>query len=72
MVGVAVKLYENWTTIVRRAWSMRLMALAVVLTAVEVVLPLYADQFPRHVFAILSAAAVIGAMVSRIVAQKDV
>jgi hypothetical protein len=67
-----MKLYDNWRVIVRKAWSVRLMALAVVLTAAEVLLPLFMHDMPRSVFATLSAIAVIGAFLARIVAQKDI
>lgn len=66
-----MKLYENWQDIVRRAWSIRFIILAGVLSGCEVILPLFYDAFPRHVFAILSMISVTAAFVSRIVAQKD-
>jgi len=65
-------LYDNWRTIVRKAWSIRLMALAAALSGVEVVLPFFQDLVPRGAFAALSFVAVAGAFVARIVAQKDV
>lgn len=67
-----MKLYDNWKTIVKKAWSMRLMAVAAVLSGVEVALPLFVDSLPRGVFAGLSILAVSGAFVARLVAQKDV
>jgi hypothetical protein len=67
-----VKLYENWRDILNRAWSIRLMLLAGVLTACEIVLPMYADAIPRNLFAALSALATMGALVARLVAQKNV
>lgn len=63
-------LYSNWRQIIRRAWSVRLMIAAFLLTAAEVVLPLYADDLPRGLFAALSGLAVAGAFVSRLVAQR--
>lgn len=60
----------NWRAIVRRAWSFRLMALAVVLSATEAVLPLFQDRFPPGLFAGLTALAVAGAMIARVVAQE--
>jgi hypothetical protein len=66
-----VTLYDNWKDIVRRAWSIRFIVLAGLLSGCEVILPLFYDAFPRHVFAILSFFAVTAAFVSRIVAQKD-
>lgn len=67
-----MKLYDNWKDILRRAWSIRLMLLAGLLSGCEVILPLFIDAMPRNVFAILSLLAVSGAFVSRLVAQKDV
>lgn len=65
-----MRLYDNWRQILKRAWSIRLMLLAGLLTGCEVILPLFADVFPRNLFAILSFIAVAGALVARIVAQK--
>ena len=67
-----MKLYENWRIILQKAWSMRLMALAAVLSGVEVALPFFQESFPRGVFAGLSFAAVAGAFVARLVAQKAI
>ena len=67
-----MKLYDNWKDILRRAWSIRLMLLAGLLSGCEVILPLFIDAMPRNVFAILSLLAVSGAFVARLVAQKEV
>lgn len=67
-----MKLYDNWKEIVRRAWSIRFMVLAGVLSGIEIVLPMFAEQFPRNVFAALSFIFVAAAFVSRLVAQRDV
>lgn len=67
-----MKLYDNWRSIVRKAWSIRLMVVAAVLSGFEVILPFFQDLVPRGAFAALSFAAVAGAFVARIVAQKDV
>jgi hypothetical protein len=66
-----MKLLEDWKEILRKAWSIRFIVLAGVLSGIEVILPFFADAIPRGVFAILSFAAVSAAFVSRIVAQKD-
>ena len=65
-----MKLLDDWRTILRRAWSVRLMILAFVLTAAEVALPLFADDLPRGLFAVLSGLAVAGAFVARLAAQR--
>lgn len=64
-------LIHDWKDVLRRAWSIRLMILAGLLTAAEVVLPLFADAMPRGLFAGLSAVTVGAALVARLLAQKD-
>lgn len=64
-----MKMASDWRLILRKAWSVRLMALAVVLSGAEVIMPLYADAFPRHTFALLSFFVVIAAMIARFVSQ---
>lgn len=61
----------DWKAIVKKAWSIRLMLLAGLLSAVEVALPFFSDAMPRGVFAALSGLSVGGAFVARLVAQKD-
>ena len=60
-----IKLGDNWKEVVKKAWSFRLMLLAAVLTGLEAVVPLFA--VPK-IFVFLLVA---GALVARIVAQKD-
>jgi hypothetical protein len=67
-----MKLYNNWKDIVKKAWSVKFILLAGLLSATEVILPLFFDYFDRGTFAILSFIAVSGAFISRIVAQKDI
>ena len=62
-------LIKDWQRIARKAWSVRLGALAALLSGAEVILPLFSDVFPRNVFALLSFTAVVGAMAARFVAQ---
>ena len=66
-----MRLYDNWRQIVRRAWSIRLMLLAGVLSAVEVALPFFDGDIPRGTFAALSGLATGAAFVARLVAQRD-
>ena len=63
-------LVENWLTVLKKAWSMRLMVLAAILSGVEVVLPFFSEALPRGLFAVLSFLAVAGAFAARILAQK--
>ena len=65
-------LYTNWKEIVRKAWSIRFMLVAGILSAGEVVIPLFADELPRGLFALLSGLFVSAAFVARLIAQKDV
>ena len=63
-------LNPDWRHIARRAWSFRLSALAGVLSACEAILPLFAFDLPRGVFAGLSLITITGAMIARLIAQK--
>ena len=67
-----MKLYSNWKEILRKAWSIRFMVIAGVLSGIEVVLPLFHDSIPKNIFATLSLVFVTLAFVSRLVAQRDV
>ena len=67
-----MKLYDNWKSILKKAWSIRLMLLAGLLSGIEVALPFFQDTIPRGIFAALSIFAVGGAFVARLVAQKNV
>ena len=64
-------LHDNWRTLLRKAWSVKFMVLAFLLTMAEVMLPFFSDAVPPRMFAVLSGLAVAGAFVSRLVAQKD-
>lgn len=64
-------LHDNWRDLIRKAWSVKFMALAFLLTMAEVMLPFFSDAVPPRMFAVLSGLAVAGAFVSRLVAQKD-
>jgi hypothetical protein len=67
-----MKLANDWKYIIKKAWSIRLMIVAGILSGVEIIVPLFADNIPRNLFAGLSFLAVSGAFVARLVAQKDV
>lgn len=66
-----ITLYDNWKTIIKKAWSIRLMLLAGLLSGCEVIVPLFADALPRNIFAVLSGMSVMGALIARLVVQKD-
>lgn len=63
-------LSDEWKIIIKYAWSVRLMALALFFTAAEAVLPLFIDDMPRFLFAGLTALAVCGAFWARLVPQN--
>jgi len=67
-------LANNWRAILKHAWSVRLLALAGVLTGMEAVLP-FADgliPIPKGWLAGLSFLVIGGAFVARLVAQQSV
>jgi len=69
-----MKPVANWRTVLRRAWSVRLMLLAAGLSGLEVALPLVEGHLPipTGVFSALSGITVAGAFLARIVAQKEI
>ncbi|MEO3997169.1 hypothetical protein [Mesorhizobium sp. CAU 1732] len=69
-----MKPVPDWRRVLRRAWSVRLMILAALLSGVEVVLPFLGDRLPvsAGVFAALSGIATAGAFAARFVAQKGI
>jgi len=66
-----MKLYDNWQDIVKKAWSIRFIILAGLLSGCEVILPLFSDSIPDKLFTVLSFVFVAAAFVARLVAQKD-
>lgn len=64
-----MRLAYDWERILKRAWSLRFSAAAFLFGGAELLLPLYVDSFPRHVFAGLSLAALAGSMWARLVSQ---
>ena len=65
-------LVPNWKTIVRKAWSVRLIILAGLLSGVEASMPFIDDKMPRGVFAVASLLVTGAAFVARILAQKGI
>ena len=67
-------LIANWRSVLKRAWSVRLMLLAGLLSGAEIALPII-DQavvIPRGIFAALSGLTTMAAMVARFIAQQSV
>ncbi len=69
-----MKLVSDWSRIVRKAWSVRLMLLAAFLSGVEVVLGLTDARtfgLPEGAFAAASGLVTAFAFVARLLAQPD-
>ena len=66
-----ISLAHNWKNLLKKAWSIRLMLLAGLLTACEAILPMYADDIPRGIFAGVSLVVIFGAMLARLVVQQE-
>ena len=67
-----MRLIDDWHIVLRKAWSVRLIALAAVLLGVEVLLPVFETSIPTGGFAMLSGLITSAALVARVVAQKDI
>lgn len=65
-----MKLIDNWRDVLKKAWSVRLMFLAALLSGVEFVLPFFSEALPRGLFAGLSFVVVSGAFAARFFAQR--
>lgn len=67
-----IKLVQNWRAVLAHAWSVRILALAAVLSGIEVALPFVGAKLPipdaAKAFVFFSITA--GALVSRFVAQE--
>lgn len=69
-----MKLTPKWRVVLKRAWSIRLMVIAGLLSGVEIALPLL-DGFldvPRGLFAALSGVVTAAAFVARLIAQEGI
>ena len=65
-----IHLDPQWRDILRRAWSVRLMLIAGMLSAAEAVLPYFSDALDRRVFSLVFAALTFAALIARLVAQR--
>lgn len=67
------KLIPDWKRVLRRAWSIRLMLLAGLLSGLEAILPIVMDAmpWPRSVASTVISLVVGLAFVTRLMAQKD-
>lgn len=64
-------LASDWKLILKKAWSIRLLVIAGLLSGVEVAMPLLPWDIPPAIFASLSGLFTMAAFIARIVAQKD-
>jgi hypothetical protein len=66
-------LIANWREVLRKAWSIRLILLAGLLSGLEAVLPyIGALPIPSGVFALLSMFVIAASFAARLMAQKDI
>jgi hypothetical protein len=65
-----MKLLDDWKHILKKAWSVRLILAAGLLSGVELILPYFSDAIPRGVFAGLSIVVSMAAMYARVAVQK--
>lgn len=71
-----MKLLADWKSILTKAWSVRFIILAGLLSGIEVALqiiePTVSATMPKGVFASLSGLATAAALVARVIAQNGV
>jgi uncharacterized membrane protein YdfJ with MMPL/SSD domain len=67
-----MNLLSNWREILKKAWSVRFMAIAVLFSAIEVAVAFLPHFYavPTGIFATLSIAAAVAALIARFIAQK--
>lgn len=66
-------LLANWRTVLRKAWSMKFMALATLLSGLEVTLQLISpDTLPAGYLPALAGLVTALALFARLIAQKEV
>lgn len=64
-------LIPDWRRVLARAWSVRLMILAAILSGIEVVLPFVEPYGPRGIFAAASGIVTGAAFMARLIAQRN-
>jgi hypothetical protein len=65
-----MKMLNNWKMLLRKAWSLRLLALAATLSGFETIAPFAAPWLGQRAFALLMFSIVAAAFVARLLAQK--
>lgn len=63
-------LVPNWKLILKKAWSIKLWALATLFDAMGMVVPLLTDVMPRSAFMLLALITAAGGIWARLVEQK--
>ena len=63
------RIIPNWRAVLGKAWSVRLMLTAALLTGIEAILPFFTPHEPSLWFAVATFATVCAALVARFVAQ---
>lgn len=65
-------LHDNWRELLRKSWTIRWQAAAMVLDTAQMVLPMFTDNFRPAPFAGLLFVIALGGIVARLLAQpKD-
>ena len=64
-----MKLLSDWKDILQKAWSVRLIILAGILTGIESILPFFGKNIPG--IHLLTLVVVAGALIARLIAQKN-
>lgn len=62
---------STWREVLRKAWSVRLSALAVVFMAAEIAMPMLAPAMPPYLFVLLALVASLGSIWARVLVQKN-
>lgn len=62
---------KNWRKLIKRAWSLRLMGLAAILTGAEACIPVLEPYINQQLFALIMFGLISSAFVARLVAQKE-
>lgn len=62
---------KDWKKLIKKAWSIRLLLLAGLLTGLEACAPIFEPYFGQRTFAIIVFVIVALAFVSRLLAQKE-
>lgn len=68
-----MKFRDDWPKILKHAWSVRLIAIAAVLSGAEIALPIVGDYLPisKLLLSLLVFLVVAAALVARVVVQEE-